>query len=190
METFAEAPRWEQRHEEWEQRQKKFDADFVKSQEAWEQRQKELDAEIAALSDINHTRSFLIETLIAERFWEKFPEYNLQRAYRRFPLYNEKNELKNEIDILLVNTEWAMAVDVIWEADANNVAYHIKRMAQILKYPPAQLLSNVKLLGAVAGGIITPEAREAAYKAGFYVLELAGESIIRLPEPPGFKPKE
>jgi predicted AAA+ superfamily ATPase len=212
METFAEIlanlPSPEEfwaslirSHEEWEQRQKKLDADFVKSHEEWEQRQKEweqrqkkLDAKIAAMSNniggLNRSIGELVETLIAARLWEKFPEYNLQRAYRRLPIYNEKNELKSEIDILLVNTEWAMAVEVKREADTQDIAYHIERMARILKYPPAQLSPDVKLLGAMAGGIVTQGAREAAHKAGFYVLELAGESVIRLPEPPDFKPKE
>ncbi|MDR1215811.1 MAG: hypothetical protein LBK25_03915 [Treponema sp.] len=185
---------WERRHEEWKQRQEKLDADFIKSHEEWEQRQKKLDAKIAAMSNniggLNRSIGELVETLIAARLWEKFPEYNLQRAYRRLPIYNEKNELKSEIDILLVNTEWAMAVEVKREADTQDIAYHIERMARILKYPPALLPPNVKLLGAMAGGIVTQGAREAAHKAGFYVLELAGESVIRLPEPPDFKPKE
>jgi predicted AAA+ superfamily ATPase len=180
--------------EEWKQRHEKLDADFVKSHEEWKQRQKELDAKIAALANniggLNRSIGELVETLIAAHLWEKFPEYNLQRAYRRLPLYNEKNEMKAEIDILLVNTEWAMAVEVKREADAKDVDRHIERMARILQYPPAQLSPNVKLLGAMAGGIITPEARESAHKSGFYVLELAGESVIRLPEPPGFKPKD
>jgi hypothetical protein len=65
-------------------------------------------------------------------------------------------------------------------------------MGRILKYPPAELKlrPDVKLLGALAGGIVTPEARAAAHNAGFFVLELAGESVIRVPEPVEFKPKE
>jgi tetrahydromethanopterin S-methyltransferase subunit G len=139
---------------------------------------------------LNHSVGELVEILVAARLWEKFPEYGLQRAYRRLPLYDAKNEAKAEIDILLVNTEWAMAVEVKREADTKDVDHHLERMARILKYPPAQLVPGVKLLGAVAGGIVTPEAKEAAHEAGFYVLELAGESVIRVPDPPGFKPKE
>ncbi|MDR0552065.1 MAG: hypothetical protein LBG72_08640, partial [Spirochaetaceae bacterium] len=69
---------------------------------------------------------------------------------------------------------------------------HIERMKRILKYPPAELKlrPDIKLLGALAGGIVPPEARTAAHNAGFFVLELAGESVIRIPEPAGFKPKE
>ncbi|GMO26281.1 MAG: hypothetical protein Pg6A_13500 [Termitinemataceae bacterium] len=93
-----------------------------------------------------------------------FPEYDLQRAYRRLPVYDEKNREKAEVDILLVNTEWAMAVEVKRQADAEDVKEHIERMERILKYPPAELeiRPDIKLLGALAGGIVTGEARAAA----------------------------
>jgi predicted AAA+ superfamily ATPase len=104
----------------------------------------------------------LIEILIAANLWEKFPEYDLQRAYRRLPVYDEKNIIKAEVDILLVNTEWAMAVDVKRQANAEDVKEHLERMERILKYLPGLLPADVKLLGALAGGIVTGEARAAA----------------------------
>ena len=167
---------------------------FNKSHEEWEKRQVKIDAQIAALSEnvggLNRSIGELIETLIAARLWEKFPEYGLQRAYRRLPLYDEKNQPKGEIDILLVNSEWAMAVEVKREADEKDVDRHMERMARIVKYPPAQLVPGIKLLGAIAGGVITNEAKDYAHKCGFFALELAGESVIRVPSPAGFVPKE
>jgi hypothetical protein len=141
---------------------------------------------------LNRSIGELVEILIAAHLWEKFPEYGLQRAFRRLPLFDEKNIPKAEIDILLVNAEWAMAVEVKNEVDPSDVKEHIERMARILKYPPAELKlrPHIKLLGAIAGGIVTPEGRTAAYEAGFFVLELTGESVARVPEPAGFKPKE
>jgi hypothetical protein len=85
-----------------------------------------------------------------------------------------------------------MVVEVKRQADAEDVKEHIERMERILKYPPAELKirPNIKLLGALAGGIVTPEAREEAHKAGFFVLELTDDSVMRVPEPAEFKPKE
>ena len=192
-----------------------FWAAFIKSREEWDRRQAEwdrqneerkrqdaerklreeiLDAKFAKLQEnlggLNRSIGELIETLIAAHLWEKFPEYGLQRAYRRLPLYDKNNEMKGEIDILLVNTEWAIAVEVKREADERDVDRHIERMARILKYPPAQMVPGVKLLGAVAAGVITKEASDYAHRCGFFVLELTGESVIRVPSPPGFEPKE
>jgi chromosome segregation ATPase len=140
---------------------------------------------------LNQSIGELIEILVVARLWEKCPEYSLQRAYRRLPLYDEKNEPKAEIDILLVNTEWAMAVEVKRHAELDDVKRNVERMRRILQYPPEQLQlrPTIKLLGAIAGGVVTPECRAAAHEAGFFVLELAGESVNRVTEPSGFKPK-
>jgi type I site-specific restriction endonuclease len=141
---------------------------------------------------LNQSVREIVEILIASHLWEKFPEYDLKRVFRRLRLYDDKNEEKAEIDILLVNTEWAMAVEVKTELAIKEVDRHIERMKRIIKYPPAEIKirPGIKLLGACAGGIVTPEAREAAHEAGFFVLELTDEAVTRIPEPADFKPKE
>jgi hypothetical protein len=191
----------ERAQKEWERKQKERQEEWERKQKEWERAQAalsaqmaETDRKIAALSQniggLNRSVGELIEILIAARLWEKFPEYGLQRAYRRLPVYDEKNIAKTDIDILLVNDEWAMAVEVKREADSRDVDRHIERMARIIKYPPGLLPSGVKILGAIAGGVVAPEAADYAHSRGFYVLELAGESVIRVPDPPGFKPAE
>jgi hypothetical protein len=62
-------------------------------------------------------------------------------------------------------------------------------MDLIRTYPPAQVVGT-KLLGAIAGGIVLPEAREFAHECGFFVLELTGESVELLDAPEGFTAKE
>ncbi|MDR0526276.1 MAG: hypothetical protein LBG79_00445, partial [Spirochaetaceae bacterium] len=85
---------------------------------------------------LNQSIGELVEILVAANLWEKFPEYDKQRSYRRLPVYDEKNIIKAEVDILLVNTEWAMAVEVKRQAKAEDVNEHLERMERILKYPP------------------------------------------------------
>jgi septal ring factor EnvC (AmiA/AmiB activator) len=179
-------------HRETEQAIKETQAAHRKTEQAIERMSARVDRVSENVGGLNRSMGDLVEILVAAHLWEKFPEYDLQRAYRRLPLYDEQNIAKAEVDILLVNTKWAMAVEVKRQADAEDVKEHIERMERILKYPPAELKlrPDVKLLGALAGGIVTPEARAAAHNAGFFVLELAGESVIRVPEPAGFKPKE
>jgi len=143
------------------------------------------------LGGLNRSLGDLIEILIAAHLWEKFPEYGLQRAYRRIPIYNEKHEAKTDIDILLVDTEWAMVIEVKRSVDnKEDINHHIKRMELILQYPPKLIEPQVKILSAIAGGVVTPEAAAYAHECGFYVLELAGESVVRVPDPPEFKPMQ
>jgi flagellar biosynthesis GTPase FlhF len=139
---------------------------------------------------LNRSMGELIETLIAARLWEKFPRYGLNRAYQRVPLYDEKSEVKTDIDILLVNTALCMAVEVKHELNhKDEVDRHVKRMGLIRKYPP-ELVNGKQLLGAMAGGVVDPDVKDYAYKSGFYVLELTGESVHLIRPPEGFKPQE
>jgi hypothetical protein len=82
-----------------------------------------------------------------------------------------------------------MAVEVKREADRDDVVRHLKRMELIRKYPPAEV-KDKKMLGAIAGGIVEPDAKDYAHECGFFVLELKGESVALLDTPKGFTPRE
>jgi hypothetical protein len=138
---------------------------------------------------LNRSIGELIETLIAARLWEKFPEYDLKRAYQRIPIFDETNEVKTDIDILLVNTVMCMAVEVKRELDQmKEVDRHFKRMQLIRQYPPEQI-GNKQLFGAMAGGIVDPDVKDYAHELGFFVLELTGESVRLITPPKDFEPK-
>jgi hypothetical protein len=136
---------------------------------------------------LNRSIGELIETLIAARLWEKFAAYpyRLKRAYQRVPIYDEQNRQKTDIDILLSDTEWCMAVEVKREADDKDVEHHLNRMKLIRRYPPLEVVGK-KLLGAIAGGVVSPDTAAYAHEAGFFVLTLTGESVSLLDTPPGF----
>ncbi|MDR0663530.1 MAG: hypothetical protein LBF80_05580 [Spirochaetaceae bacterium] len=165
-----------------------------------DRRQAETQKEVAAMckrvdrvcenvGGLNRSIGELIETLVASRLWEKFPNHNLVRAYRRMPIYDETHHIKTDIDILLSDTVEAMAVEVKRELDDEDaVNRHLRRMELIRAYPPAEIV-NKKLLGAMAGGFVSADAASYAYEAGFYVLELTGESVHLIPPPLGFEPR-
>jgi hypothetical protein len=109
---------------------------------------------------------------------------------RRVPIYDDNSRLRSDIDILLSNTTLCMAVEVKrWLEETSHVDEHIKRMQLIREYPPAEVKGK-KLLGAIVGAVVTPEAREYAGQNGFFVLELTGEDIRLLEPPSNFQPKE
>ena len=137
---------------------------------------------------LNRSMGELIETLIAARLWEKFPDYDLKRAYQRIPIYNENNEIKTDIDILLVNTVMCMAVEVKRELDQiQEIDRHLKRMQLIRKYPP-ELIGDKQLFGAMAGGVVDPDVKDYAHASGLFVLELTGESVHLITPPKDFEP--
>jgi len=141
---------------------------------------------------LNTSMGELIETLIAARLWEKFSDYpyNLKRAYQRIPVFNENNMIVTDIDILLSNTEWVMAVEVKHKLHrTDEVDHHIKRMDLIRKYPPLETVGK-RLVGAMAGGVANPEVRDYIHKSGFFVLELTGENVSLVKPAAEFTPRE
>jgi uncharacterized protein with GYD domain len=140
---------------------------------------------------LNRSMGELIETLMAARLWEKFADYNynFKRAYQRVPIYDDTDIVRSDIDILLSNTEWCMAVEVKREADEKDVDRHLERMLLVRQYPPKETIGK-RLLGAIAGGLVQPDAREYAFKAGLYVFELTGEAVSLIKPPKGFTAHE
>jgi hypothetical protein len=141
---------------------------------------------------LNLSMGGLIETLFAPHLGEKFDayHYNLKRSFNRVPIYDDTNRMRSDIDILLSNTTVCMAVEVKrWLEKKEHVDDHIRRMQLIRQYPPAEVKGK-KLLGAIVGAVVTPEAREYAEKNGFFVLELKGEDVCLLTPPKDFQPKE
>jgi hypothetical protein len=143
------------------------------------------------IGGLNNSMGQIMETLLAARLWEKFSAYpyNLKRAYHDVLIYDEKSCAIAEIDILLVDTEWAMVVEVKQRLRESDIEHHTKRMERIVKYPPAEAKGK-KLLGALAAGVVSPEVQAFAYSTGCFVLELTGESVALVPPPEGFKPTE
>ena len=91
---------------------------YTKSQIEWEARHEKLERDIAKITKnvggLGNSLGEMIETLIAARLWEKFSDYpyDLKRAYHQVPIFDGNNQIITDIDILLSNTEWVMAVEV------------------------------------------------------------------------------
>ena len=141
---------------------------------------------------LNQSMGDLIETLFAPHLGEKFDiyNYNLKRIFNRVPIYDNDSRMRSDIDILLSNTNVCIAVEVKrWLEKTSHVDEHIKRMQLIRQFPPAEVKGK-KLLGAIVGAVVTPEAREYAEQNGFFILELTGEDVRLLEPSKDFQPKE
>jgi chromosome segregation ATPase len=204
METTQSIPDWratadeiwammketDRRMQETADQMKDTDRRMKESDERMEKLQKTVERVTANVGGLNRSMGELIETLIAARLWEKFPEYNLKRAYQRMPIFDENNRTLTDIDILLSNTDTVMAVEVKRQLDdKRDVDDHLKRMERIRKYPPAEVAGK-KLVGAMAGGVVDDDTRSYAYESGFFVLELTGDTVQLIPPPEGFMPKQ
>ena len=94
-----------------------------------------------------------------------------------------------QVDRLYQNGSSVMAVEVKAKLKRDDVDGHIERLGKISKY-----LKNKgdkrKVLGAVAGGIVSGNLLAYAHDKGLYVLVQNGESISIAPPPENFAPTE
>jgi hypothetical protein len=150
------------------------------------------DRAMKQMGDLGNSLGTVIETLLAAKLWEKFDGlgYNFERAYRRIPIYDTGRHALTDIDILLLDGTYAMVVEVKTDMDKKDeIDHHLVRMKRVLKYPPEACRGKI-LLGAMAGGTVDPDVAAYAHAAGFFVLELTGESVHLKKRPKDFKPQE
>ena len=81
-----------------------------------------------------------------------------------------------------------MAVEVKTKPSLDDLNRHIKRMEEIKRYPPRSV-RGTKLYGAIAGAVVRKEIRDAAFKAGFYVVSHSGENVKIISPPDSFVAK-
>ena len=93
-----------------------------------------------------------------------------------------------EIDLLLVNSEYSVAVEVKTTLKTQHVDDHLRRLDR-LKDNPTRTIKGTTLLGAVAGMTIAGDADKYAYRKGLYVLRQKGE-IVEIANDEAFKPRE
>jgi hypothetical protein len=170
----------------------KTDEQQRKTEEVVQKMSERVDRVTQNVGGLNQSMGELIETLIAAKLWEKFDAYpyNFQRAYRRVELFDDTNRKRTDIDILLTNGEYAMAVEVKRHLDArDDVEHHLQRMELIRQYPPNQCGGKI-LLGAMAGGEVDTDVLDYAHSIGLFVLELTGDSVRLAKTPVGFTPHQ
>ena len=95
-----------------------------------------------------------------------------------------------EIDLLLINTQIAVAVEVKSSLSVTDVKEHLERLEKIQKVQPERInMTGATLYGAVAGIIVENDADVFAYRQGLFVLRQKG-NIVEIMNDKEFVPKE
>jgi hypothetical protein len=172
------------------ERQKEADRLHAENEKMLKELQAEVKKATKLVGDNGRSLGALVETLVAARLWEKFPQYGFEGICRQVVILDETKRVRTDIDILLTNTDSVMAVEVKHELNKRDeVDRHLRRMDLIRRYPPKGI-AGMRLMGAMAGGVVDPDVMDYAYQCGLYVLELTGESVRLAPPPDGFTPRE
>ena len=131
----------------------------------------------------------MVEHLVAPSITERFNELGFHfhdiSEVRKF--LDEKGKVRAEVDILLENSDSIVAVEVKAKPAVDDVKDHIKRL-EILRDHWNKHNDKRKIFGAMAGAIFRKPAKQAAIKAGFYVLDQSGDTM-KMDIPDGFVPR-
>ncbi len=95
-----------------------------------------------------------------------------------------------EIDLLMFNEKYVIAVEVKSKLTKERVDEHLTRLKKIIEYPP--LIFNIKgkmLIGAIAAVSSEPEVDEYAIRNGLYLM-VQKSNLIEIVNPPDFRPAE
>jgi len=144
------------------------------------------------IGELSNRFGELAEHLVAPAIHERFNElgYHFSAAaeggYKIRDISNGKTLA--QIDILLENDDYIMAVEVKATVRIKDIEHHIKRL-EILKEYRSKRHDTRKIQGAIAGAIFGSAEKKAVIEAGFFVLEQSGDTM-KLEIPEGFVPRE
>jgi hypothetical protein len=103
-------------------------------------------------------------------------------------ILDENGKVKTEVDLLLENDEYVIAVEVKTRPDETDIEHHERRL-EILREHRNKHHDLRKIHGAIAGAIFPQEVKKLSIKAGLYVLEQSGDTM-KIDIPDGFVPRE
>jgi uncharacterized coiled-coil protein SlyX len=140
---------------------------------------------------LNNRFGEMAEHLVAPGIHERFFELGYNFSAIRpggYEVCNDKKEVIAEVDILLENGDYIMAVEVKAKPHIKDIKHHIKRL-KILRKDRDKHRDTRKIQGAIAGAIFGSKEKQAAIDAGFFVLEQTGDTV-KIDIPKGFIPGE
>jgi hypothetical protein len=98
----------------------------------------------------------------------------------------QKGQEGIQIDILVVNTTQAIAIEVKSKLRQDDVDEHLERLGKFKRLLPRYQGFNI--LGAVAAMVIPSDVASYAYRRGLFVIAQSGEDLVILNDET-FKPK-
>ncbi len=185
LELFAESDR---RFEENLKKSKEaFTEELKESTEFWDKKMTQTNKEIAELGD---TLGRFAEHQVKEDLVNKFNKYGLPvHSYTtNFVQRNEDGEFVYEVDILLYNTKYVVAIEVKNHLEKDDIDEHIQRMKKLQDYPLPDTKGKSLLAGVAC--MISAEGLDkyAAFK-GLFFIKPSGENIKIINSKKSFKPR-
>ena len=143
-----------------------------------------------SIGGLNNSFGELAEHLVAPNIKEKFNAlgYHFKGIAENQSIGKEQGQTIAEIDILLENSDYIVAVEVKSKPKNADIDNFVRRLEVLRKYKD-EIHDNRKIRGAIAGAVFRDQVNNAVLKAGFYVIEQTGYTV-KIDIPKNIKPKE
>ncbi|MDR1899857.1 MAG: hypothetical protein LBQ55_07620, partial [Treponema sp.] len=117
----------------------------------------------------------MVEHLVAPNLLEKFNRlgYAFTRISSNIRIRRPDNSVRTQIDLLLENGDYAMAVEIKAHLTTEDIQEHRERIERVREYADDHD-DRRRYLGAVAGAIVDDGVRDYALKTGFFVIKQSG----------------
>jgi len=151
----------------------------------------DLKAELSkSVGGISNSLGQLTESMFSPELEKKFSEYGYRfKTQANNKVFRDDQQFVAEVDSILENGEYAMLVEIKTKLTVENVDDHLDRISKIRKHMDT-LGDNRKLVGAVAGGIVSSNVMTYAYNRGLYVMVQSGDATKVADTPDGFRARE
>ena len=173
---------------EFESRHKEFDENLKRSQKESEKSRKDFNKR---LGEVTGVWGKFVAEMVKPRIIKMFKDKGIliKTALQNVVgLIGDKKYY--EIDLLLINSQIAVAVEIKSSLSVDDVKEHLERLERIQRVQPEKInMGGTTLYGAVAGIIVENDADKFAYKHGLFVLRQKG-SIVQIMNDKAFVPKE
>jgi hypothetical protein len=140
--------------------------------------------------NLGNKLGIVVEHLVLANIKEKFNAlgYTFTKTGPSVLIEDASKKLVAEVDAMLENGEYALAVEVKTQLRAEHVDEHVERMEKLRRYADERR-DRRKFIGAVAGAVVGDNVKAYAERKGFYVIRQSGDTVV-IENPKEFKPKE
>jgi hypothetical protein len=143
------------------------------------------------IGDVHNKFGKMAEHMVAPSISKRFNELGFHFdaiARGGQEILDEQGRILAEIDLLLENGDYIIAVEVKVEPKEADISHHLKRL-EILRARMDRKNDKRKLRGAIAGAIYGKAVKEAILEAGMYVIAQS-ENTMKIEIPADFIPRD
>jgi hypothetical protein len=182
-ETDRQMKETDRRMKETERLLKESGAETDRRMKETDQRMKELQQQVKdtnkSMGAVTNRFGELAEHLVAPNIIEKFNDlgYEFSETGRDCKFKNkDTGNVDAEVDILLENGNYSIAVEVKVKPDTKDVEDHITRLKFLRQFKEGKGDTRA-IRGALAGAIMPHKVKEMALHMGMYVIEQSGDTV-------------